>query len=430
MGRSLISFAVFAAATIVVGSAPATRSAAPLRVVFERVDSAGNADVILTNEDGKPQQNLTANSTADESSPAFSPGGSVAFTTDRGGRFALWVMNADGRKQRRLTPSGGADVNPSYSPDGKWIAFACNTHGNWDICVVGSNGSGRRNLTRDSATELDPTWSPDSKRVVFDRVVGRTSDIWTIGRTGGTMLNLTPGTSLVELDPTLSKSGQLAFDAVDEKGNYDIYVTKPRSRQATRLTTDPAEDSAPVYSPDGKKLLFVSARTGDYEIFEMSSDGSGQRNVSRSPGTTDVAPNFGPAAARALAAVLRPGRVAGNFPCGLTGTTGNDNGVDHPVLNGNGNQNRICGLAGNDIAHGWGENDLIDGGIGNDTLYGDGCATTAGSPPHTCGDTIYARAGASPDKDSIWGGTGSDTAFYDPGVDTCHSDVEHCRTTS
>jgi dipeptidyl aminopeptidase/acylaminoacyl peptidase len=421
MGRRSMAVAAFAAAGVItVGPAAATRSATPLSVVFERVTAAGNADVVVTNENGKPQRNVTLKSTANESSPAFSPTGkSIVFTTDRKGRFTLWTMNADGTKQRQLTPSGGSDVNPIYSPDGRWIAFACSAHGNWDICVVTSRGTGRRNLTHDSAVELDPSWSPDSKQVVFDRIVGQKSDIWTVSPKGGTALDITPGTALNELDPTLSKSGQLAFDAIDEKGNYDIYVTKPRSTQAIRLTTDPAEDSAPVYSPDGTKLLFVSARTGDYEIFEMDADGSGQRDVSNRAATAEVAPNFGPATTRTLAAVTRPGLAATAFPCALIGTTGNDNGIDHPILYGDGNANRICGRSGNDIIYGRGGNDLIDAGPGNDTMYG-GYGN----------DTIYARAGVGPEKDVLWGGYGSDIGYYDPGYDVCHSDVEYCRTTA
>jgi TolB protein len=402
-------------------------SATPLKVVFERVKSAGNSDVIVTDETGRAQKNLTAKSLTNDASPSFGPrGGSIVFTSDRKGKFALWIMDSNGGRQRLLTPSGGSDVNPSYSPDGKWIVFTCNAHGNADICIVTSKGTGRRNLTHDAATELDATWSLDSKRIVFDRIdEAGESDIWSVNPKGSGLKNLTPGSELGELDPTLSKSGELAFDAIDQNGNYDIYVLKPGATQATRLTDDPAEDSAPVYSPDGKKLLFVSARTGEYEIFEMTADGADQRNVSRDPTAANIAPNFAPTTTRILAAANRLTLPAAAFPCALYGTTGNDDGVDHPVLNGNGNANRICGRSGKDIIHGWGLGDLIDGGSGKDTMYGD-----SGS------DTIYARAGVLPDSDSIWGGTGSDTAIYDPDNDshdphdTCHSDVEYCRTTA
>ncbi len=433
MGRTFIALGVLFAAATVVAPAPATHSATPFSVVFEQVTGAGNGDVILTDENGKPQQNLTAKSLANDSSPSVAPNRkTIVFSSDRSGRFALWIVNIDGGRPRPLTPSGGSDTNPSYSPDGKWIVFTCQRHGNSDICIVTSRGTDRRNLTNDSATELNASWSPDSKKVVYDRIAGAKSDIWMIGPKGGTALDITPNSPLNELDPSLSASGQLAFDAMDAKGSYDIYVTKPGSTQATKLTTDPAEDSVPVYSPDGKKLLFVSARTGEYEIFEMNADGSNQHDVSNNSSAANVGPNWGPAPTRALSGQFHAEngtRVL--FPCSISGTTGNDDGVDHPVINGTANQDRVCARAGKDIAHGWYENDLIDGGSGNDTLYGDGCATTAGNPPHKCGDTIFARSDNGTDKDNVWGGTGSDTAYIDPvGTDTCHSDVEHCNTPS
>ena len=50
-----------------------------------------------------------------------------------------------------------------------------------------------------------------------------------------------------------------------------------------RLTSDPGFDRAPVWSPDGRKIAFVSFRDGNGEVYVMTADGSGQRNLTRSP---------------------------------------------------------------------------------------------------------------------------------------------------
>jgi Ca2+-binding RTX toxin-like protein len=422
--RPGVALAAAVAATAVVPGAstalPRAESAAGatnFNVVFERETTAGNADVIITTQQGKPQHNLTSNDLVNDSAPAFSPNGKrIAFTSDRTGHFALWTMNADGGDQRLLTKSGGSDVNPIWSPNGQRIAFASNGSGNWDIWVVNANGKGRRNLTHDAATELDPAWSPTSSRVIYDRIARGRSDLWAVSARGGTQTDLTPRSTLDELDPSWSKTGRLAFDAVDKKGNYDVYVKKP-GKGPTRLTTNAAEDSAPVWSPDGTRLLFVSARTGDYEIFEMNANGSRQHDVSRDPNVADVAPNW---ARPRLGSAQEARRLAANFPCGLPlGTLGDDNGVSHPIVDGDGGTNRLCGRAGDDIVHGEGAHDLIDGGGGNDKLYGDGG-----------NDTIYARAGTYRDRDTIWGGAGSDIAYYDPNKDVVKPDVEYPRTTS
>jgi Tol biopolymer transport system component len=53
----------------------------------------------------------------------------------------------------------------------------------------------------------------------------------------------------------------------------------------TRLTTDPALDYYPAWSPTGQWIAFVSMRDGNHEVYVMTPDGSGQRNLTASPAT-------------------------------------------------------------------------------------------------------------------------------------------------
>jgi Tol biopolymer transport system component len=63
--------------------------------------------------------------------------------------------------------------------------------------------------------------------------------------------------------------------------------------ERTRLTTDPAEDFDPSWSPDGTRIAFRSHRDGDEEVYVMQADGSDQRNLSNAPGT-DYSPAWSP----------------------------------------------------------------------------------------------------------------------------------------
>ena len=57
-------------------------------------------------------------------------------------------------------------------------------------------------------------------------------------------------------------------------GNYEIYIMNADGSNVTRLTDNPAEDTFPSLSPDGKRIAFQSARDGYNEIYVMDSDGS------------------------------------------------------------------------------------------------------------------------------------------------------------
>ena len=59
----------------------------------------------------------------------------------------------------------------------------------------------------------------------------------------------------------------------------DIWVFGVASGMGTRVTSDPADDIAPVWSPDGSRILFASSRTGSYDIYERASSETGTDTV-------------------------------------------------------------------------------------------------------------------------------------------------------
>ncbi len=74
------------------------------------------------------------------------------------------------------------------------------------------------------------------------------------------------------------------------KWGVDIYVLELETGILTRLTTHPAKDADPSWSPDGAQIAFTSSRDGNEEIYVMNVDGSNLRNQSQNP-----ARDFGPA---------------------------------------------------------------------------------------------------------------------------------------
>ena len=88
--------------------------------VFVRRD-AGDLDIHLQRVGGANAINLTADSPADDTEPAFSPDGSqIAFRSEREGG-GIFVMGATGESVRRLTDDG---YNPAWAPDGRQVAFS------------------------------------------------------------------------------------------------------------------------------------------------------------------------------------------------------------------------------------------------------------------------------------------------------------------
>ncbi|MCE9526123.1 MAG: hypothetical protein K8R36_08720 [Planctomycetales bacterium] len=69
--------------------------------------------------------------------------------------------------------------------------------------------------------------------------------------------------------------------------NQEIYISKSDGSEKKRLTSDPAIDAHPAWSPDGKKIAFSTSRWGDLELAVMNADGSELVRVTKSPGMDD-----------------------------------------------------------------------------------------------------------------------------------------------
>ena len=81
--------------------------------------------------------------------------------------------------------------------------------------------------------------------------------------------------------------GQIAF-LTDRDGNYEIYTMKADGSGQVNLTNNPSFDDGATWSPDGSKIVFYTDRDGNSEIYVMNADGSGLVNLTNDPGSDQV----------------------------------------------------------------------------------------------------------------------------------------------
>jgi Tol biopolymer transport system component len=265
-----------------------------------------DSKIYVMNADGSGQRRLTSD-TGFEGNPAWSPDGRrIAFASGRDGSSGIYVINADGTEQRLLMPAAVTyPAQLAWSPNGEKIAFTIELPNapiaqtrNLEIYVVNADGSGQRRLTRSTVRDNDPVWSPDGRRIAFES----NWQLWVMNADGSGKRRLTRK-GAHNFNPAWSPEGKrIAFErgrrerepssGAAGSWGFGLYVMNADGSGEQRLTQG---GSQPYWSPDGRKIAFVSNRDGNSDIHVMNPDGSGRRNLTRAAGRRDSGPLWSPA---------------------------------------------------------------------------------------------------------------------------------------
>jgi Tol biopolymer transport system component len=222
--------------------------------------------------------------------------GKIAFVSTHDGGSAVWTVDPDGRDPRQLTPRFASAYGVSFSGDGRRIAFrACSRHSSWcGIYVMSAEGRQLRRVAHTSREGSEPGFSPDGRSIVF--AAGRYLEdqrIYTIRPDGTEKRALAPGGS-----PTFSPDGRrIAFVrlAPDPKGthfaNSDLHVMDRDGGRVRRLTSNPASERDPAFSPDGRRIAFTAGGYSGFDaVYDMDAGGGAPRLL-----TNDRHLSYGPA---------------------------------------------------------------------------------------------------------------------------------------
>jgi Tol biopolymer transport system component len=249
------------------------------------VSFIGSQQIYTINPDGTDLFRVTNMPPSDDIFafwPDFSPDGKrILFSHDMTGSLELYVINADGSGLTQITHDGLPHVTPHWSPDGSHITFSTTTElGPLVIATVRADGSERKLLTSPVWDSLVAEYTPDGKHMVFQSSMdGLVSALWIMDTDGNHKRRLTdPELEAGPLD--ISPDGECLVTNSNQNTPKpsSIFKVSLHGGGVTRLTSG-HNDGFAVYSPDGKKILFVTDRNTDglFETWVMNADGSGQR---------------------------------------------------------------------------------------------------------------------------------------------------------
>lgn len=214
--------------------------------------------------------------------PSFRPDGKeIVAKGDRQPEERLVLMNSDGSGGRVVPFSAVEDMHPNFSPEGDRLLFGSTRHGDRAPRIyVMALGAEPRPLNYGAADVLGryPSWLPDG-RIVFNScdywATTTKCGLYIINASGGIPTRITTGAD--DTAPT-AHGDKIAFMCF-KNANWEVCSVSVAGGETKNLTNNPAKDGLPAWSPDGGHIAFVTDRSGQWELWVMNADGSGQRKL-------------------------------------------------------------------------------------------------------------------------------------------------------
>ena len=265
-------------------------------IAFLRASAPGTSTVVLIPAAGGPERivaEVAAVSVLTRTNLAWSPDGKWLAVPDhpQGQTGGIFLLSVETGARRRLTtlPEGGLTPREgglAFSPDGSALAFirevAANTGDVYSQALRSdlTPAAEPRRLTRDNQDKVGVAWAPDGRSLIFSSGAPGNEELWRMPPSENALpARLTRLTSQNEvLGIAVSpRSHRLVF--TQSRRELDIYrvdLERPGGavRSSAPLIVSSRYDRHPTYSPDGKKIAFVSLRSGNWQLWVTDGDGT------------------------------------------------------------------------------------------------------------------------------------------------------------
>jgi Tol biopolymer transport system component/DNA-binding winged helix-turn-helix (wHTH) protein len=198
----------------------------------------------------------------------------------------------------KITYSPGLDIYPAISPDGNSVVYCSDQSGGFEIYVKQLvPGSREIQLTSDGKQNLEPAWSPDRRLIAYysrDR-----GGIWVMPALGGAARQIAEFGSR----PAWSPDGSMiAFQSEPLSellgfhiGSSTIWIVSAQGGNAkpiTQVGNPTGGHGVPSWSPDGKRIVFVSREITEATLWTVSIEDAGLKQITRSRNIYD--PTYSP----------------------------------------------------------------------------------------------------------------------------------------
>ena len=199
----------------------------------------------------------------------------------------LWLVRWSDGEAIPVTDGLTKVWSPTWSPDGRRLYFVSNRGGSMDLWSqeIARDGTptGRPESVTVGVGMRHAVFSPDGTKLAYSR--GRpVANIYRVPiledrvATWNDAQQVTFEQAFVEYVDVSNDGERLALSS-DRSGNPEVWILTMATGEMVQLTSDPAPDFHPIWSPDAQELLFYSLRSGQREVWVLPLGGGPARQL-------------------------------------------------------------------------------------------------------------------------------------------------------
>jgi TolB protein len=232
------------------------------------------------------------------------PQGNITFMSTRDGNWEIYSMNVKGENLKNLSCNKTTDYMFSYFPKSNQFVYYTNRDGNDEIYIMSPDGKRQTNISKHPSADRVATVSPNGTQILFlsDRD-HKDGEIYMMDTTGNNIKRLTTNEYFEDL-PVFSPDGKkiiftrtlrdLNDTSENATSNGEIFMMNTDGTNEAQLTYRPGGDGGAQISPDGSTIAFHGKSSeGNYDIHLMDIDGKNITNITNDP-LEDYSPFWSP----------------------------------------------------------------------------------------------------------------------------------------
>jgi len=222
----------------------------------------------------------------------------ITFVSNNGGSKEIYIADILGDQVRQVTRHHDISVSPKFTPDGRDLAYTSYHRGNPNLYLTQLSGSTTRAISWRPGLNLAPAFSPINATMILSLSMDGNSDLY-LAETNAKprqqvkiIEQLTKNSGL-NVSPCWSPDGKKIAFVSDRGGSPQIYVMDMKNRNPRRITFLGNYNTSPSWSPKGDSIAYAGFAGGVYQIFTISPDGGEPKQITNSWGSHE-SPSWSP----------------------------------------------------------------------------------------------------------------------------------------